>query len=273
MQARIYVFFFFFSSRRRHTRCREVSWARRCVQETGINAEYMGTVNQEVVKKMYRSMTGTIVPQGDFDYCLNSQLVPDVLDATGKGGYHDMEIDAVLFDFADNTVKQFFDIMPTLKERYTGTEEFIIHCQHSRFETTNDLTQRNREYPILQLQHPQYCFFYIASSGEYFLIVDIFLRFYYEMKAKEESFFGHVLASELYSFSTVPILPASKHSLLQPHMEHFAAIYSDSELISPGIRINPNRHKELTFTWAYIMTDEICFYYHEKKPIYNSTRY
>eukprot|EP00831_Metopus_contortus_P030866 TRINITY_DN25259_c0_g1_i2.p1 TRINITY_DN25259_c0_g1~~TRINITY_DN25259_c0_g1_i2.p1 ORF type:complete len:133 (-),score=47.40 TRINITY_DN25259_c0_g1_i2:171-569(-) len=28
------VFFFFFSSRRRHTRCREVSWARRCVQET-----------------------------------------------------------------------------------------------------------------------------------------------------------------------------------------------------------------------------------------------
>eukprot|EP00831_Metopus_contortus_P085567 TRINITY_DN9980_c0_g1_i1.p1 TRINITY_DN9980_c0_g1~~TRINITY_DN9980_c0_g1_i1.p1 ORF type:complete len:308 (+),score=67.33 TRINITY_DN9980_c0_g1_i1:50-973(+) len=36
-------FFFFFSSRRRHTRCREVSWARRCVQETGINAEYMGS--------------------------------------------------------------------------------------------------------------------------------------------------------------------------------------------------------------------------------------
>eukprot|EP00831_Metopus_contortus_P019860 TRINITY_DN1865_c0_g1_i1.p1 TRINITY_DN1865_c0_g1~~TRINITY_DN1865_c0_g1_i1.p1 ORF type:complete len:275 (+),score=66.21 TRINITY_DN1865_c0_g1_i1:94-918(+) len=33
-------FFFFFSSRRRHTRCREVSWARRCVQET--DAEYMG---------------------------------------------------------------------------------------------------------------------------------------------------------------------------------------------------------------------------------------
>eukprot|EP00831_Metopus_contortus_P074294 TRINITY_DN6785_c0_g1_i5.p1 TRINITY_DN6785_c0_g1~~TRINITY_DN6785_c0_g1_i5.p1 ORF type:complete len:125 (-),score=51.90 TRINITY_DN6785_c0_g1_i5:137-511(-) len=28
------AFFFFFSSRRRHTRCREVSWARRCVQET-----------------------------------------------------------------------------------------------------------------------------------------------------------------------------------------------------------------------------------------------
>eukprot|EP00831_Metopus_contortus_P049201 TRINITY_DN40523_c0_g1_i1.p2 TRINITY_DN40523_c0_g1~~TRINITY_DN40523_c0_g1_i1.p2 ORF type:complete len:100 (+),score=20.62 TRINITY_DN40523_c0_g1_i1:123-422(+) len=28
------VLFFFFSSRRRHTRCREVSWARRCVQET-----------------------------------------------------------------------------------------------------------------------------------------------------------------------------------------------------------------------------------------------
>eukprot|EP00831_Metopus_contortus_P003534 TRINITY_DN11309_c0_g1_i3.p2 TRINITY_DN11309_c0_g1~~TRINITY_DN11309_c0_g1_i3.p2 ORF type:complete len:148 (+),score=56.37 TRINITY_DN11309_c0_g1_i3:2-445(+) len=38
----LFFVFFFFSSRRRHTRCREVSWARRCVQETGINAEYMG---------------------------------------------------------------------------------------------------------------------------------------------------------------------------------------------------------------------------------------
>eukprot|EP00831_Metopus_contortus_P006476 TRINITY_DN12478_c0_g1_i4.p2 TRINITY_DN12478_c0_g1~~TRINITY_DN12478_c0_g1_i4.p2 ORF type:complete len:121 (+),score=34.63 TRINITY_DN12478_c0_g1_i4:3-365(+) len=33
----LFLFFFFFSSRRRHTRCREVSWARRCVQETGVN--------------------------------------------------------------------------------------------------------------------------------------------------------------------------------------------------------------------------------------------
>eukprot|EP00831_Metopus_contortus_P055595 TRINITY_DN4710_c0_g1_i9.p3 TRINITY_DN4710_c0_g1~~TRINITY_DN4710_c0_g1_i9.p3 ORF type:complete len:116 (+),score=33.97 TRINITY_DN4710_c0_g1_i9:70-417(+) len=32
----VQFFFFFFSSRRRHTRCREVSWARRCVQETGM---------------------------------------------------------------------------------------------------------------------------------------------------------------------------------------------------------------------------------------------
>eukprot|EP00831_Metopus_contortus_P014359 TRINITY_DN15944_c0_g1_i1.p3 TRINITY_DN15944_c0_g1~~TRINITY_DN15944_c0_g1_i1.p3 ORF type:complete len:100 (-),score=33.71 TRINITY_DN15944_c0_g1_i1:188-487(-) len=36
----LFFFVFFFSSRRRHTRCREVSWARRCVQET--DAEYMG---------------------------------------------------------------------------------------------------------------------------------------------------------------------------------------------------------------------------------------
>eukprot|EP00831_Metopus_contortus_P031098 TRINITY_DN25422_c0_g1_i2.p6 TRINITY_DN25422_c0_g1~~TRINITY_DN25422_c0_g1_i2.p6 ORF type:complete len:121 (-),score=30.53 TRINITY_DN25422_c0_g1_i2:973-1335(-) len=36
------VFFFFFSSRRRHTRCREVSWARRCVQETGYQRRVHG---------------------------------------------------------------------------------------------------------------------------------------------------------------------------------------------------------------------------------------
>eukprot|EP00831_Metopus_contortus_P037602 TRINITY_DN29623_c0_g1_i1.p1 TRINITY_DN29623_c0_g1~~TRINITY_DN29623_c0_g1_i1.p1 ORF type:complete len:175 (-),score=54.57 TRINITY_DN29623_c0_g1_i1:5-529(-) len=35
-------YFFFFSSRRRHTRCREVSWARRCVQETGYQRRVHG---------------------------------------------------------------------------------------------------------------------------------------------------------------------------------------------------------------------------------------
>eukprot|EP00831_Metopus_contortus_P006687 TRINITY_DN1256_c0_g1_i3.p1 TRINITY_DN1256_c0_g1~~TRINITY_DN1256_c0_g1_i3.p1 ORF type:complete len:155 (+),score=39.95 TRINITY_DN1256_c0_g1_i3:43-507(+) len=47
------TFFFFFSSRRRHTRCREVSWARRCVQETdqnqvflaGIKMHYLPTIS------------------------------------------------------------------------------------------------------------------------------------------------------------------------------------------------------------------------------------
>eukprot|EP00831_Metopus_contortus_P059919 TRINITY_DN51877_c0_g1_i1.p3 TRINITY_DN51877_c0_g1~~TRINITY_DN51877_c0_g1_i1.p3 ORF type:complete len:121 (+),score=31.75 TRINITY_DN51877_c0_g1_i1:32-394(+) len=34
VDGRYVILFFFFSSRRRHTRCREVSWARRCVQET-----------------------------------------------------------------------------------------------------------------------------------------------------------------------------------------------------------------------------------------------
>eukprot|EP00831_Metopus_contortus_P023528 TRINITY_DN20739_c0_g1_i1.p2 TRINITY_DN20739_c0_g1~~TRINITY_DN20739_c0_g1_i1.p2 ORF type:complete len:151 (-),score=7.15 TRINITY_DN20739_c0_g1_i1:4-456(-) len=36
----VQLFFFFFSSRRRHTRCREVSWARRCVQETGYQLSF-----------------------------------------------------------------------------------------------------------------------------------------------------------------------------------------------------------------------------------------
>eukprot|EP00831_Metopus_contortus_P074354 TRINITY_DN67926_c0_g1_i2.p2 TRINITY_DN67926_c0_g1~~TRINITY_DN67926_c0_g1_i2.p2 ORF type:complete len:136 (-),score=59.89 TRINITY_DN67926_c0_g1_i2:266-673(-) len=41
-------FFFFFSSRRRHTRCREVSWARRCVQETG----YQRRVHGDMIKTL-----------------------------------------------------------------------------------------------------------------------------------------------------------------------------------------------------------------------------
>eukprot|EP00831_Metopus_contortus_P006641 TRINITY_DN12550_c0_g2_i1.p1 TRINITY_DN12550_c0_g2~~TRINITY_DN12550_c0_g2_i1.p1 ORF type:complete len:149 (-),score=50.62 TRINITY_DN12550_c0_g2_i1:288-734(-) len=38
--------FFFFSSRRRHTRCREVSWARRCVQETELPVRMIDTLDE-----------------------------------------------------------------------------------------------------------------------------------------------------------------------------------------------------------------------------------
>eukprot|EP01016_Furgasonia_blochmanni_P032438 TRINITY_DN3345_c0_g1_i16.p1 TRINITY_DN3345_c0_g1~~TRINITY_DN3345_c0_g1_i16.p1 ORF type:complete len:198 (+),score=25.61 TRINITY_DN3345_c0_g1_i16:18-611(+) len=38
---------FFFSSRRRHTRQESVSWARRCVQETGLNEEIYSSKDQD----------------------------------------------------------------------------------------------------------------------------------------------------------------------------------------------------------------------------------
>eukprot|EP01015_Nassula_variabilis_P025363 TRINITY_DN494_c0_g1_i1.p1 TRINITY_DN494_c0_g1~~TRINITY_DN494_c0_g1_i1.p1 ORF type:complete len:137 (+),score=39.18 TRINITY_DN494_c0_g1_i1:26-436(+) len=50
--------FFFFSSRRRHTRFLPVSWARRCVQETGINAEYMGNY---LYQPQQNTMKGLII--------------------------------------------------------------------------------------------------------------------------------------------------------------------------------------------------------------------
>eukprot|EP00831_Metopus_contortus_P007532 TRINITY_DN12882_c0_g1_i3.p2 TRINITY_DN12882_c0_g1~~TRINITY_DN12882_c0_g1_i3.p2 ORF type:complete len:140 (+),score=37.27 TRINITY_DN12882_c0_g1_i3:62-481(+) len=43
-------FFFFFSSRRRHTRCREVSWARRCVQETDPGLAMSRAIGDEIGK-------------------------------------------------------------------------------------------------------------------------------------------------------------------------------------------------------------------------------
>eukprot|EP00831_Metopus_contortus_P017036 TRINITY_DN17174_c0_g1_i1.p1 TRINITY_DN17174_c0_g1~~TRINITY_DN17174_c0_g1_i1.p1 ORF type:complete len:103 (+),score=26.04 TRINITY_DN17174_c0_g1_i1:2-310(+) len=47
---------FFFSSRRRHTRCREVSWARRCVQETGP----LGRISREFLQSAPRMFPPTL---------------------------------------------------------------------------------------------------------------------------------------------------------------------------------------------------------------------
>eukprot|EP01022_Parablepharisma_sp_SALTPOND_P012402 TRINITY_DN1590_c1_g1_i1.p2 TRINITY_DN1590_c1_g1~~TRINITY_DN1590_c1_g1_i1.p2 ORF type:complete len:480 (+),score=39.45 TRINITY_DN1590_c1_g1_i1:3443-4882(+) len=224
------------------------------------------TVNQYIVKKMYRQMKTDVVPQGDFDYCLAAQLVPDVLDALGKGGYYDTEVPPELWGFETEKIREFFNIMPTLKERYTGEETFAIHCQSSRFETTNDITQRGSQSPVLQMQNPTYCFVYVPATGEYFMMVDMFMRFYYEMKCTNESFYGHILFASLYGFKTLPDLPESKRLILDEHLQKFTSFFTDSELISPGIKVIPNRHNELKYDWAYIRPEEICFYYKENKP-------
>eukprot|EP00831_Metopus_contortus_P066744 TRINITY_DN59541_c0_g1_i1.p1 TRINITY_DN59541_c0_g1~~TRINITY_DN59541_c0_g1_i1.p1 ORF type:complete len:278 (-),score=16.52 TRINITY_DN59541_c0_g1_i1:192-1025(-) len=44
--------FFFFSSRRRHTRCREVSWARRCVQETDMGQKLLERLSKVVMSQV-----------------------------------------------------------------------------------------------------------------------------------------------------------------------------------------------------------------------------
>ena len=225
------------------------------------------TVNNYIHKNMHRLMNGTVVPRGDFDYCLASQLVPDVMDAMGKGGYHDSDVSPLLWGFNSSEIREFFDIMPSLRERYIGNEEFNLHCQSSRFETTNDITRKKDDNAPLQLQFPNYCYGHVLSSGEYFVVVDVFTRFYYEMKCKDEGFYGHVLFAELYGFKTVPVLPEDRRRLLESHLKNFVGFFTDSELLSPGIKILPNRHNELIFDWAYIMADEICFYYKEKRPI------
>lgn len=226
------------------------------------------TVDQHVIKKMYRRMNGTIIPRGDFDYCLAGQLVPDVMDALAKGGYYDAEVDPGLLDYKTSKIREFFPIMPNLQERYTGDEDFAIHCQSSRFETVNDITERGKEYPLPQMQNPTFCFIYAVTSGEYFLILDIFLRFFYEMKCTlNQSFIGHVLTSDLYDFKTLPELPYSRHEMLDPHVRFFAHFFSDSELMSPGIKILPNREKELKFDGCYAMSEDICFHYKENRTI------
>eukprot|EP00831_Metopus_contortus_P020770 TRINITY_DN19193_c0_g1_i1.p1 TRINITY_DN19193_c0_g1~~TRINITY_DN19193_c0_g1_i1.p1 ORF type:complete len:160 (-),score=53.81 TRINITY_DN19193_c0_g1_i1:156-635(-) len=54
--------FFFFSSRRRHTRCREVSWARRCVQETDQRRVHGNRLNgMAEIKKLVESVDQTSV--------------------------------------------------------------------------------------------------------------------------------------------------------------------------------------------------------------------
>eukprot|EP00831_Metopus_contortus_P030319 TRINITY_DN2487_c0_g1_i1.p2 TRINITY_DN2487_c0_g1~~TRINITY_DN2487_c0_g1_i1.p2 ORF type:complete len:121 (-),score=39.89 TRINITY_DN2487_c0_g1_i1:126-488(-) len=93
------VFFFFFSSRRRHTRCREVSWARRCVQETALKiaqitdmhlgAVYSPKYLKKVVDEAALLDPDFLVITGDlFDGSMPVSLSPSIFDNFHKPIYY-----------------------------------------------------------------------------------------------------------------------------------------------------------------------------------------
>eukprot|EP00831_Metopus_contortus_P071078 TRINITY_DN64995_c0_g1_i2.p1 TRINITY_DN64995_c0_g1~~TRINITY_DN64995_c0_g1_i2.p1 ORF type:complete len:259 (+),score=45.09 TRINITY_DN64995_c0_g1_i2:3-779(+) len=68
--------FFFFSSRRRHTRCREVSWARRCVQETDQGRDD----DRHPVKHQGRKLVTEGFPPAGRHHCENVPPADDLFD-------------------------------------------------------------------------------------------------------------------------------------------------------------------------------------------------
>ncbi len=223
------------------------------------------TVNGYVHKKIYRKISGEVAPKGDFDYCMPSEMVPDVYDALGKGAYRDKLISHEAWNFSTDKIREFFEILPGLKDRYTGEEAFIIDCQSERYRTVNDVTQREWEDPLLEMQDPLYCSVQVA--GEYVIMVDVFLRMFYEMKCKDEAFYASVHGCTVIDFRTTPLLPYSRLEILEKHVSQFALYFHDKDLMTPGIKVKPNRAHEMTFFWVYTHPEEICFYYNEVRPV------
>eukprot|EP00831_Metopus_contortus_P009016 TRINITY_DN13479_c0_g1_i1.p1 TRINITY_DN13479_c0_g1~~TRINITY_DN13479_c0_g1_i1.p1 ORF type:complete len:209 (+),score=45.65 TRINITY_DN13479_c0_g1_i1:2-628(+) len=94
-------FFFFFSSRRRHTRCREVSWARRCVQETA------STAHKDNPKRQMKMRDFAKVLKDNFETVIRLELYPmsqiniHIIVLQNDGAYKSAAINAATLALVD----------------------------------------------------------------------------------------------------------------------------------------------------------------------------
>ena len=223
------------------------------------------TVNKTFVRNMYRRIEGEVSGQGDFCVCMASQLTPDVIDVLGHAGFFDSKVPYYSWKFSSNTVSALFQIMPNLKNIYNGNEVFEINCAKHRFYTVNDLSLNRSTDSILEMQIPYHCTFDLADGTDRLLTVNSFLRQHYEMEAKNDSYISKGLETKAYGFNTVPKLAQLGHDLIKYHLESYAKSFYGKDLLSPGIKIIPNRRDELDFAGSFTKKDEICFYYNEKR--------
>lgn len=223
------------------------------------------TVNGVYTRKLYRRMTGTAIPMDDLSICFAAQLVPDTLDVLGKGGYYPMEVRPELWGFDNATLWTLFPILPSLKEVYTGDEEYLIACDISRSLSTNDLSQRGSSNPRLEFQYPLVCRFILSSTRQDLLRADLFTRMYYEMVVRDHAFFSHCIYAETYEFGTYPVLPIARREILARNIKQFTTVFNEATILSPGIKPTSIRAREMTFARSYTKQEEICFSYRENR--------
>jgi hypothetical protein len=223
------------------------------------------TVRNHYQRKMYRRITGSVVPLGDFSFCLSAEILPDSLDVLGKAGYHELDYPPIFWDFDNNTVSTLFTIMPALSKTYSGDEEYVISIRVSSQETINDITQRGSAYTYLEMQYPFFCQFRILESGDTPLIVNVYSRFMYLMNGTNQTYNADIGTVELYGFSEYPSLPDAKKMVLSGHVHSFVKIFEHKSVLAPGVKVVPNRKDQLKFVNYYAAKEEICFGYNEER--------
>eukprot|EP01015_Nassula_variabilis_P024202 TRINITY_DN45_c0_g1_i1.p1 TRINITY_DN45_c0_g1~~TRINITY_DN45_c0_g1_i1.p1 ORF type:complete len:182 (+),score=80.97 TRINITY_DN45_c0_g1_i1:2-547(+) len=150
------VQFFFFSSRRRHTRFLPVSWARRCVQETGVHGdnnqyiEYKQKMNKYLLLiflVLALAFTGRCQVSDDevaetpdnFDEPSDEQLLREDFDSfdLNKDGLVDVqELREAIPGITDDEIKEFYSVADTDKSGSVTFEEFVK--AHEAYEGSED---------------------------------------------------------------------------------------------------------------------------------------
>eukprot|EP01016_Furgasonia_blochmanni_P053039 TRINITY_DN8522_c0_g1_i1.p2 TRINITY_DN8522_c0_g1~~TRINITY_DN8522_c0_g1_i1.p2 ORF type:complete len:524 (+),score=167.50 TRINITY_DN8522_c0_g1_i1:64-1635(+) len=130
------MFFFFFSSRRRHTRSCLVSWARRCVQETGISAhtQYTDSLSSDQLQRENREEKASRNPMRYnqiflvLAICLASSQAFSFSEFFGFFGFNELKVSEVGFQqkWFDFQKVDHFNVTDTriFSQRYWETNRF-----------------------------------------------------------------------------------------------------------------------------------------------------
>eukprot|EP00828_Plagiopyla_frontata_P013821 TRINITY_DN1831_c0_g1_i3.p3 TRINITY_DN1831_c0_g1~~TRINITY_DN1831_c0_g1_i3.p3 ORF type:complete len:185 (+),score=51.33 TRINITY_DN1831_c0_g1_i3:3-557(+) len=129
------LFFFFFSSRRRHTRFLPVSWARRCVQETGISMEgyYSSVLSNPLIS--YQSPTYSRQPRTSELYSEKIQRIQSQFRHLDEEKMQDMK-DIEQEEFYLSKLREQRDKMNALKIEFDNKGMYIKQLEQ-------ELTQLN----------------------------------------------------------------------------------------------------------------------------------
>ncbi len=199
--------------------------------------------------------------------CRQDELVATSLDAVTKGGYFDnLNVVASDWGFATDKVSEFFEILPDLRRRYRGTENFLIACKAYKFETTKGT------YGFDAFGMPLICSMRVGAYAGPFLTANVYVKGVYHVLANNLVVFTRADSSSLQSLTTNPPLSADSMEAFQKHADKYAESFAPKDIAAPALRMAPLREDEMSWNTHYVTdANETCFDWNEKRHAFEDS--
>ena len=222
---------------------------------------------------IWRFITPIAKGENDLEICMNYELIPDTLEILGKARYFNLPLTDIFPKIGK--VNMFAGALPVLLEMFPSEMDVNIGCTAC---TLYDILDLQCSSDVAMVPPDPYCHLMLIPIncifatddlvGATFISVQIFARAnYYPQLTENGGFKANLSYVYLYQYIYTPALSVTAQASINSILEDIIGDLNGQEVLSPGLRVKPNRANDYSLTGRSLYEEHACWEYNDQHKI------